>query len=151
MMETIYDALRQSHETQRSLCRRLVRAGNADRRREVLQKQLAIELEAHASAEERFLYVPMLMEDSGLSSSRHALSEHHEIEEMVEELKALAPDGDAWLDKARKLSKAVHHHLKEEERGFFQLSGKILSEKQKTVLARQYREDYERLRRKLAG
>lgn len=149
-METIYDALRKSHETQRALCRRLVRAKPVDRRRETLQKQLAVELEAHASAEERFFYTPMLMEDAGLSSSRHALAEHHEIEELVDELKALSTDGPVWLDTARELSKTVHHHLKEEEQGFFQLAGRILSEKQKIDLARQYRQDYERLRRKLA-
>lgn len=147
-METIYDALRESHEIQRSLCRSLLRAPLE--RRTALQKELRVELSAHASAEERFLYAPMLMDDAGLSSSRHALSEHHDLEELADELKSLDPARKAWLEKARELSKEVHHHLKEEETGFFQLSGKLLTAGQKATLARKYRRDYLRLREKFA-
>jgi len=42
---------------------------------------------------------------------------------------------------AKKLSHEVHHHLKEEENKFFQLSGKILSDRQKSSLAGKYRRD----------
>ena len=45
---------------------------------------------------------------------------------------------------AKKLSEKVHHHLKEEEHGFFQQAGKILDEEQKTVLAVQYKNEYQR-------
>jgi hypothetical protein len=50
----------------------------------------------------------------------------------------------------KKLSHEVHHHLKEEERKFFQVSGKILSERQKQVLAKKYRRDLERMREVVA-
>lgn len=83
---------------------------------------LRIELAAHAAAEERFLYVPILMDDRGLDSSRHALHEHHEIDELVEDLQSLDPRHAAWLKKARELSEKVHHHLREEEKKFFQVS-----------------------------
>lgn len=97
---TLFDLLHESHEIQRTLCRQMTRAKGDAARREVLFLQLQVELKAHAAAEERFLYVPLLMTDSGLMSSRHALSEHHEIEELCE-----------------KLSEEVRHHLKEEEKG----------------------------------
>ena len=148
-METIYDALRESHATQRSLCRSLVRS-TGERCNEVL-KSLGVELSAHASAEERYLYMPMLMSDAGLSCSRHALSEHHEIEELVEELRELETAGEAWAKKARELSKTVHHHLKEEESAFFQLSGKLLTEAQKVNLASNYRRDFDRLHAKYSA
>ncbi len=149
MSETIYDALRESHEIQRSLLRRLLRSKAGSQARIDLFRELRIELEAHEAAEERYLYVPMLMEDMGLDSSRHALHEHHQIDELVADVQALDTDGEAWLEKARELSHEVHHHLREEEKKFFQVSGKILSDAQKTRLAGKYRKDYARMHRKL--
>ena len=146
----IYDALRQSHELQRSLLRQLLRSRPGTRERLELFTRVRIELEAHEAAEERFLYVPMLMDDMGLSASRHALHEHHQIDELVEEAQKLDPRGEPWLDKCRDLSKKVHHHLREEEKKFFQVSGKILTASQKTRFARLYLKDYARLLRSLA-
>lgn len=146
----IYEALRESHEEQRKMCHQLVNSDPDVNTRKQLFKSLRVELEAHAAAEERFLYCVMMMSDSGLSSSRHALAEHHVIEELVEELTTNDPTKLGWLNQAKTLCDKVHHHLEEEETKFFQLSGKILTEKQKTDLAKQYREDYRRLKEKLS-
>lgn len=151
MPDTIYDVLRQSHERQRALCRRLVRAPAHDGRRHEIFRELKIELAAHAAAEERFLYAPILMDDMGLNSSRHALAEHHEIDECLEELSKAQAQGGSWLAKAKRLSHEVLHHLKEEETKFFQVSGKILTEQQKKQLADQYTADYERMREQLGN
>ena len=151
MPETIYDALHESHETQRSLCRRLLRSKPGTRERLDLFTALRIELAAHAAAEERFLYVPILMDDRGLNSSRHALHEHHEIEELVEDLHKADAEGGQWLAVARKLSEKVHHHLREEEKKFFQVTGKILSDTAKQQAARKYRRDYARMLDKLSA
>lgn len=150
MPDNIYEALRESHELQRALCRKLLRAKPGDGRRKDLFKALRIELAAHAAAEERFLYAPILMDDMGLEPSRHALAEHHDIDECILVMEKLDIVGQAWLDHAKKLSEVVHHHLKEEEKKFFQVSGKILTDTQKTRLAVRYRKDYERMRQKLA-
>ena len=145
MPETIYDALRESHAIQRSLCRKLLRSPPHSERRSALFTDLRIELAAHAAAEERFLYAPILMDDTGLAPSRHALHEHHEIDEIVEDMQVSDKNGAGWMAKARKLSEEVHHHLREEEKKFFQASGKILSQAQKQKLAAQYRRDYSRM------
>lgn len=149
MTDNIYEALRESHEIQRSLCRKLLRSKAGDPRRQELFEALRIELAAHAAAEERFLYAPILMDDMGLAPSRHALAEHHEIDEYIEDLEKLDIAGEAWLARARLLSEEVHHHLREEERKFFQISGKILTDTQKSRLATQYRRDYARMRQTL--
>ncbi len=151
MTQNLYDALRESHDLQRSLLRRLLRSKAGTRERIDLFTATRIELEAHEAAEERYLYAPILMDDMGLNSARHALHEHHEIDELVSDLQSLDPAGDAWIGKARELSHEVHHHLREEEKKFFQVSGKILSETQKSKLAGQYRRDYQRMRRKLSA
>ncbi|MDR7096070.1 hemerythrin domain-containing protein [Hydrogenophaga laconesensis] len=145
-MDNIYEALRESHETQRTLCRRLLRTKPDDPKAQEIFDTLRIELAAHAAAEERYLYAQILFDDMGLSSSRHALAEHHEIDECVEAMEEARGKPEAWMALARKLSHEVHHHLREEERKFFQLSGKILSDKQKVSLATRYRRDLDRMR-----
>ena len=151
MSEDLYDALRESHEIQRSLLRKMLRSQPGTRNRIDLLTQTRLELAAHEAAEERFLYVPMLMDDMGLNSSRHALHEHHQIDELVEELQKLDPAMKAWVEKAKELSHKVHHHLREEEKKFFQVSGKVLSQAQKAKSAKGYRRDYARMHKKLAA
>ena len=144
---TIYDALRESHEIQRAVFRKLLRSKPDSQERMDLFTQVRHELAAHEAAEERYLYVPMMMHDLGLAASRHALHEHHQVDELVEDLQTLDPAGEAWIEKARALSREVHHHLREEEKKFFQVSGKLLSDAQKLRLAGQYRRDYLRMHR----
>lgn len=151
MTTTLFELLHQSHEVQRSLCRQLTATRGNVARRELLFLQLKVELEAHAAAEERFVYCPLLLTDAGLSVSRHALSEHHDIEEVCEDLSVRDKAGDDWLATARKLSEKVRHHLKEEEKKFFKVAGRILSDAQKTLLAKRYQKDLLRMRRKLAA
>lgn len=150
-MSDLYDALRESHKIQRRLAKKMADGRRKPEDRKQAFLDLAVELDAHAAAEERFLYAPMLMDDEGLSVSRHALAEHHELEEMVAKLRGVKP-GSARFDKlADALSHEVHHHLKEEEKGFFQLSGRILTDKEKERLAGRYRKDYERMLKKLGA
>lgn len=149
MSETIYDALRESHRIQRSLCRKLLLSKPHTEQRIALFSELRTELAAHAAAEERYLYAPILMDDMGLKSSRHALHEHHEMDELVEKLQEEDTSSRGWLLIARKLSHEVHHHLREEEKKFFQVSGKILSDAQKLRLGQRYRKDYARMLRAL--
>lgn len=143
-MTTIFEALRESHEIQRDLAEKLLQtSGDTPERRELF-KQLKNELFAHEAAEDRYFYIPLMMTDSGLNITRHALAEHHEMDEMIEELTVTELSNPGWIAMAKKLSEKVHHHLKEEEHGFFQQAGKILDEKQKTALAVQYKNEYQR-------
>lgn len=147
----IYDALRESHEIQRALFRKLLRSKAGSQERVELFTQTRHELAAHEAAEERYLYVPMMMHDMGLEASRHALHEHHQVDELVEQLQELDPAGEAWIEQGKALSREVHHHLREEEKKFFQVSGKLLTDAQKATLAGQYRRDYRRMHQLLAA
>ena len=143
-MPTIYDHLSDSHARQRGLFRKLLRS-KPGTDRQTHFTALRLELAAHAAAEERYLYAVILMQDAGLKSSRHALSEHHDIDEIIEDIQKLDKAGSAWMPKARELSRKVHHHLREEENKFFQVSGKLLSQASKVRLGRQYEKDYRRM------
>lgn len=148
---TLFELIHESHDIQRSLCRQVTATRSDTARRQSLFLQLKVELEAHAAAEERYLYVPLLMTDPGLSSSRHALSEHHEIEELCDDLSVADKSGAEWLGTAKELSRLVRHHLKEEESKFFKVAGRILSDPQKALLARRYAKEVVRMRKKFAA
>ena len=140
----VFEALRASHDIQRELSEKLVQTSGDSAERRELFDLLKNELFAHAVAEDRYFYIPLMMTDSGLNITRHALSEHHEIDELLEQLTETEMSNTGWLAIAKQLSDKVHHHLKEEEHGFFQQAGKILSEQQKQSLAKQYLAEYEK-------
>ncbi|MGE8147039.1 hemerythrin domain-containing protein [Pseudomonas frederiksbergensis] len=138
----IFEALRESHDRQRSYAEALVKTSGDTPERVEAYKQLKAELQAHETAEERHFYIPLMEFDNGVDLSRHAISEHHEMDEMMETLDETEMSDPTWLVTAKKLSEKVHHHLKEEEQKFFQMAGKLLDEKQKESLAGQYEKEY---------
>lgn len=147
----IFDAIRESHDLQRDLCRKLTASRRDMGVRQLIFLQLSIELRAHAAAEERNLYVPLLMEDGGLDASRHALHEHHEIDELLGDLSVRNKKQAGWIATAKTLSFKVRHHLKEEESKFFPLAGRLLSATKKKLLARDYAREIVRMRRHYAA
>jgi hypothetical protein len=138
----IFEALRESHERQRTYAKALVHTSGDTPERVEAYKQLKAEIQAHETAEERHFYIPLMEFDNGVDLSRHAIAEHHEMDEMMEELDETEMSSPAWLATAKKLSDKVHHHLKEEEQKFFQMAGKLLDDKQKVSLAGQYEKEY---------
>ncbi|MDE1169155.1 MAG: hemerythrin domain-containing protein [Pseudomonas sp.] len=138
----IFEALRESHDRQRTYAVALIQThGESEQRAEAYQ-QLKDELHAHETAEERFFYVPLMKLDGGVDLSRHAISEHHEMDELMEQLDETEMSSPAWLATAKKLADKVHHHLKEEEQKFFQVAGKLLEDQQKETLAGKYIKEF---------
>ena len=144
----IFEALRVSHETQRALSARLLASQPQGPERHAIFLELKRELKAHETAEERCFYVPLFDHDSTVNSSRHAIAEHHEMDEMVEDLEQQELNAPGWMAAARKLCEKVEHHLKEEENKFFQEAGKVLTEARKTSLAKDYEAEFLSLRMK---
>jgi hypothetical protein len=142
----IFEALRVSHQHQRELCARLLasEAASPDQKRIFLE--LRRELLAHETAEERCFYVPLFEHDATVDAARHAIAEHHQMDEMVEGLEQMKPASQQWRDCAVKLCDKIEHHLTEEEHKFFQEAGKVLTEAQKTGLAKEYEAEFTSLR-----
>jgi hemerythrin superfamily protein len=138
----IFEALRTSHDTQRQLADNLIKTSGDSTERDLLFRELKSELAAHAAAEERFFYVPLIAHDMTQGPSRHGIAEHHEMDELVEKLESTDFSSPGWLAVAKELHHKVHHHLKDEEQGIFQLAGKVLSEAEKLSLARDYEGEF---------
>lgn len=137
---TIFEALREDHEIQRSLLDKLVDTSGDTEERDLIFKKLKHELHIHADAEERFFYVPLIKEDLTQEKARHSIAEHHEIDELIEELEETDYSSSGWLKIAKKLKEEVEHHLDEEEHEVFQLAGKALTQTQKTQLSKSYKD-----------
>ena len=138
---TLFEALREDHDTQRTLLGLLIKThGDSDGREELFEK-VKKALTSHAAAEERALYIPMMELDMTQENARHSVAEHHELDELVEELDETDFSSPGWLAAARKLHDLVTHHLDEEEQEVFQLAGRALSDDAKTRLADTYRDE----------
>ena len=142
---TIFEALRTSHDRQRQYVDSVLRTSEDTPERKAAYKQLKEELYAHETAEERFFYIPLMAYDNGVDLSRHAIAEHHEMDELLEKLDETDMSSSAWLATAKALGDKVLHHLEEEEQRFFQMAGKLLSDNQKTDLAQGYNKEYQSL------
>ena len=142
----IFEALRVSHQMQRELSARLLASDAASPERRRIFLELKRELLAHETAEERCFYVPLFEHDATVDASRHAISEHHEMDEMVEDLEKQEFNAAGWMAGATKLCEKIEHHLGEEETKFFQEAGKVLTEAQKTSLAKDYEAEFTTLR-----
>lgn len=125
LKKDIFDALIEKHEVQRALCDKLEKT-EGEAQRKAVYEDLKLELQAHAAAEERHLYVPVMQHDEGLDLSRHAITEHHEMDEMMETLDDGRIGKEKWDKTCADLIHKVRHHLEEEEDEFFQEARKIL-------------------------
>ncbi|SKB83834.1 Hemerythrin HHE cation binding domain-containing protein [Salegentibacter holothuriorum] len=142
----IFEALRQEHEIQRNLVAKLVETHGDTQERKKIFEQLKHELKIHADAEERHFYIPLIKKDLTQEKARHSVAEHHEMDELIEQLEDTEMDASNWLKIAKELEHKVIHHLDEEEQEVFQMAGKALTENQKTSLADDYNKEIKKMR-----
>jgi hypothetical protein len=142
----IFQALLVSHRAQRELTARLLASKPATDDSQNVFEELKAELAAHETAEERCFYVPLFQYDQSVDLSRHAIAEHHVMDEMVEHLVQVDPHAAEWQECCRKLCEKIEHHLDEEEQKFFPQAGEVLSEEQKLQLAKDYEAEFTTLR-----
>ncbi|MDP9938344.1 hypothetical protein J2W71_000466 [Pseudomonas sp. 3400] len=101
---TIFEALRISHDIQRELAQKLIATQGDSTERHALFSQLKQELAVHSVAEERHFYIPLMQQDAGVDLSRHAIAEHHQMDEMIEDLEETDPSSPSWLAQAKRSS-----------------------------------------------
>lgn len=134
----IYNAIKQDHDIQRDLCDKISNtSGDTEERRE-LWKKLKKELEVHAVAEERYFYSPLVDSDEMQEDARHGMAEHHEMDELIEEINNTDMSSPHWLATVKKLIEKVEHHLDDEEKDFFDKAKNLYSEDEAESLAKSY-------------
>ncbi len=139
-MTTVFEELRADHDVQRRLLDLVSKThGDSHGRRELFER-LKDAVLAHAKAEERVLYAPLLM-TTAQEKATHSIREHDETREKLEGLEKMDFSSSAWLSHFEKLREALEHHMDEEEHKFFQQAGRVLADEAKQEMAAQFREE----------
>lgn len=125
-MENIYKALEEDHKTQRELARKLVETEGKSETRQSIYNELKTELEAHAAAEEKYFYRPLMKYDKTLEHARHSVAEHKELDDILEKLEDTKMDSSSWLKTAKHLKERLIHHVDEEEADVFPVAKKTI-------------------------
>ena len=135
MADDIYAKLKQDHDRQRDMLKRL---GNDMGDRTRLFEQLRLELQAHAAAEEESLYATMLAKPELRDDARHSVSEHKEVDDILGEMMALDVRSPEWEEKFAHLRHRYEHHIEEEEEEMFPSAAEVLSDSKERELAGVY-------------
>lgn len=127
MDETIFDELKNDHTTQRTLMRLMLKTKEGTKGRKELFERFRRAIEAHAAAEDRVLYAPLLADAVGRRHAAHSIGEHEELRDMLESLAQTDPDSPEWIKRAEVLVTSNKHHMKEEEEDIFPIAREALS------------------------
>ena len=142
LVQDIFAALIEKHDYQRQLCAALETEGDFAQRQAIFPR-LKLELRAHEAAEERHLYVPVMQHDEGLDLSRHAITEHHEVDELLEIMEDDGVSEEKWELTCVTLIEKVRHHLDEEENKFFKQARTILDDELQQRLGTLYQVEHD--------
>jgi hemerythrin superfamily protein len=131
---TIFDRLKQDHDTHRQLFDKMAKA-ESDDQLEKLFEQFKVEVTAHAAAEEETLYATMLARPDLREDAQHSVSEHKEIDDYLEEMAEQSFNGPEWRETFAQLKKRYLHHIDEEEEEMFPDAAKELTAQEEKQLA----------------
>jgi hemerythrin superfamily protein len=115
----IFERLEQDHDKHRTLLDKIEETTGDSDERNTLFGELTKELKGHAAAEEQALYSTMLRKPPTTDDTRHSVAEHHEIDEMLNDLAATDKSSSAWLQKFKEFAHRYRHHIEEEEEDHF--------------------------------
>ena len=115
----IFGTLVEDHDLHRRLLAEIAETQGASAQRKDLFELLTFELKAHAAAEEQAVWSTVLRKPEVTEDGRHAVAEHKEIDELLNELAARDMSSSAWLKRFSALRETYLHHIREEEQEQF--------------------------------
>lgn len=118
-VDDIFARLKQDHDRHRKLLDQVRETAISQDERESIFVELTKELKGHAAAEEQALYSTMLRKPPTTADTRHSVAEHHEIEEMLNDLAATDMASGEWSTKFKEFDHRYRHHIDEEEEEHF--------------------------------
>ena len=136
----IFKRLKADHERHRELLDKIGdTSGDSEERRQLLE-EFTKDVKSHAAAEEQSIYAEMLENPETTEDTRHSVAEHHELDEMLNDLAATDMSSSAWLQKFKKLDHDYRHHIDEEEQDHFPEFDEYLSKEKKMELGAHFEE-----------
>ena len=131
----IFGALVVDHNKHRELLDALEQTSGDTPERVTLFKELTYELKGHALAEEQALWSTVLRKPEITEDGRHAVAEHKELDDMLNDLAATDMATGGWLTKFKSLKDEYLHHIGEEEKELFPHVEKHLDEADQKYMA----------------
>ena len=128
MSEDIFARLKEDHDDHRAILDKLADTSGDSEERKELFEQFTLDVKSHAAAEEQALYSTMLRKPKTTDETRHSVAEHHELNELLNDLAATDMSSSAWMTKFKKLDHDYRHHINEEEEDHFPDFEKLLTE-----------------------
>lgn len=108
------------------------------------------ELNLHARAEELVFYPSLREFEDTDDLIEEAESEHEEVEVMLEEIKALSPNAEDFMDRIAELKEAVQHHVQEEENEVFEVIRESFDNQELQALGLEFQEAKTKLAAEIA-
>ena len=139
----LFGRLVEDHDKHRMLFAMIAETGPGTPERKRLFREIVLEIKGHAAAEEQALWAAVLRNPATTEYARHAVAEHHEMDEMMADLAARDQTSPGWLRRLSRLRDEYLHHIREEEQEQFVESEKHLS----TADIRQLRDVFNRRKR----
>ena len=125
-MTSIYDRLKSDHDTHRELLANLAETSGDSSDRRKLWRTFYYDVGAHAAAEEEACYAPLMEASKGQPKARHSVSEHHELDEMIQDIEGMDFSSPGWLARFKTMRDRYEHHIDEEENEIFETARKVL-------------------------
>lgn len=138
-MATIYEAIENDHEKHRDLLAKLAQtSGDSDERRN-LWRDFYYDVKSHAAAEEETFYSRLMEQPDGQDDARHSVSEHKEMDDLMEELNSMGFDNPGWLTRFKTLKHDYEHHMEEEEEDIFAKARDVIPDDDSSAFAERFR------------
>ncbi|OXS99337.1 hemerythrin [Notoacmeibacter marinus] len=139
-MTDIYEAIKADHDKHRALLDSIEKtSGDSDDRRQAWE-EFYYEVKSHAAAEEETFYSQLIADPDGQDDARHSVSEHKELDDLMEELNTVDMSSPAWLQKFKQLRHDYEHHIDEEEDEIFAKAKEVFSNEEAERFAPRFEE-----------
>lgn len=139
-MTDIYTAIREDHGKHRGLLGAIEETSGDSPERRRLWDTFYHEIKSHSAAEEETFYSKLMETPEGQDDARHSVSEHKEMDDLMEELNDTDMSSPAWLAKFKQLRHDYEHHMEEEEADIFSRAREVFSEKQTDAIGPKFLE-----------
>jgi hypothetical protein len=130
----IFGRLVEDHDRHRALLAMIADSKAGSPERTELFDEFWHEVKGHAAAEEQALWSSVLRKPETTEFARHAVAEHHELDEMFADLAARDIASKAWGTRFMAMKDKYLHHIREEEQEQFVESEKHLSDADKRYM-----------------
>lgn len=128
MTTTIFERIRKDHDRHRQLLDTIADTSGHSETRQKAWKDFYYDVKSHAAAEEETLYAKLMEKPMGQDDARHSVSEHKEMDDIMEELDGMDMSSSGWLTRFKTLKHDYEHHMDEEEKDIFSKAKEVLTE-----------------------